>query len=225
MSVLWTNRGHFYAPHTRPVFVDCNFIVDPANGNGFGVRNLKGQGIASLFMHTSATPGKAANGLLNPNPASGIIQVQFTDNFNRVYPGYSSFVPPNGTPVTSTVANTTYFITSLGTATLAQWLAVGLQPGVVPAVGASFVATASQSIGGSASVAPPATGFSGIDHIETIGDPNTTIGPIPVGGSVNVGGFIYLACLFEGALTAPVTGTAIGLQFYLGQSSVMVKGE
>ena len=152
-------------------------------------------------------------------------QVQFTDNFNRVYGGSSGFIAPAGTSVSTVAANTTYFITALGTATLAQWLAVGLQPGVTPAVGASFVATASQSIGGSATVAPAATGYSGIDHIETIGDPNTTIGPVPVGGSPNVGGFIYMACLFEGALTAPATGSVISLLFYLGQSSVMTRGE
>jgi hypothetical protein len=225
MSILYTNRGHFYAPHTRPVLLDCNFIVDPTNGNGFGVRSLKGQGIASLFMHTTATPGRASNGQLNPNPVSGVIQVQFNDNFNRYYGGFSGFVGPVGAPSTSTTAFSINVITVLGTATLAQWLAVGLPPGIVPALGVSFIATSTALIGGGAEVSLSAAGYSGIDHIEAVGDPNTTIGPIPVGGSPNFGGFIYLACLFEGALTAPAAGTAIGLSFYLGQSSVTVKGE
>lgn len=225
MSTLWTNRGHFYCPHVRPVLVDCNFIVDPTNGNGFGVRALKGQGVASLFMHTSATPRRASNGQLNPNPVSGVIQVQFTDQFMRYFGGFAGFIPPVGTPVTSTVSNAINVIVVLGTATLAQWLAVGLPPGIVPAVGVAFIATSSAVIGGGAEVAPAATGYSGIDHIEVVGDPNLTINPIPVGGSPNVGGFIQMACLFEGALTAPAPGTAIGLSFYLSQSSVMVKGE
>lgn len=225
MSILYTNRGHFYAPHTRPVLLDCNFVVDASNGNGFGVRNLKGQGIASLFMHTTSTPARAANGQLNPNPVAGVIQVQFADNFNRYYGGTAGFVPPVGSSSTSTTANAINVITVLGTATLANWLAVGLPPGIVPAVGVSFIATSTASIGGSAEVAPAASGYSGIDHIEVVGNANATIAPIPVGGSPNLGGFIYLACLFEGALTAPAAGTAIGLQFYLGQSSVMVKGE
>lgn len=225
MSILYTNRGHFYCPHTRPILLDCNFIVDPANGNGLGIRSLKGQGIKNVFMHTSATPGTGKGGLLNPNPASGVIMVQFADNFNRYYGGFSGFVPTIGTPSTSTSANAINTIVALGTATYAQWLAVGMPPGTVPAVGVSFIATSSSLIGGSAEVAPAATGYSGIDHIEVVGDPNTTIMPVPVGGSSNFGGFLYAACLFEGALTAPVTNTTIGMSFYLGQSSVSVKGE
>jgi len=225
MSTTFINRGHFYCPHVKPVLIDCNFTVDPNNGNGFGVRSLKGQGVSSLFMHTTATPGRTANGQLNPNPVSGVIQVQLTDNYNRYYGGFTGFIPPIGTPSTSTTANAINTIVVLGTATPAQWLAVGVPPGVTPAVGVSFIATSSALIGGSAQVAPAATGYSGIDHIEVVGDPNTSIGPIPVGGSPNVGGFIYLACLFEGALTAPASGTTIGLSFYLGQSNVVVKGE
>lgn len=225
MSILYTNRGHFYAPHTRPVLLDCNFVVDATNGNGFGVRALKGQGIASLFMHTTATPGRASNGQLNPNPASGIIQVQFTDNFNRSYGGTASFLPPISGSTTSTTAAAINVITVLGTATLAQWLAVGLPPGIVPAVGVAFIATSSALIGGSAQVGFATAGYSGIDHIETVGDPNLTINPVPVGGSPNFGGFIELACLNAGVLTAPAAGTVIGLQFYLGQSSVAVRGE
>lgn len=225
MSTTWINRGHFYAPHVMPVLLDCNFIVDSANGNGFGVRGLKGQGISSLFMHTSSTPGRASNGQLNPNPASGIIQVQLTDNFNRYYGGTAGFVSPVGASTTSSVANVINVITVLGTATVAQWQAVGLKPGVTPAVGAAFVATSAAVIGGSAQTAIILAAGAGIDHIEVGGDPNLTVNPIPMGGSPNVGGFIYLSCFKNTVLTAPTDGTTIGLQFYMSQSSVMVKGE
>src|SRR5580698_1169620 len=50
--------------------IDCNFIVDSSNGNGLGIRSLKGSGCASVYMHTSATPAAG-----NPNPASGYILV------------------------------------------------------------------------------------------------------------------------------------------------------
>ena len=96
MSTTWINRGHLYCPHVTPVLVDCNFVVDPTNGNGLGIRNLKGQGVQNVFMHTSATPGKGPNGLLNPNPASGLIMIQFADNFTRYYGGFSGFVSPVG---------------------------------------------------------------------------------------------------------------------------------
>lgn len=288
MSTTWINRGHFYVPHVRPVLLDCNFTVDSTNGNGFGVRSLKGQGIASVFMNTSAAftgtshtstlidgiasgtsnlkvgmpvqgsgitagttivgiptsgsitlsaatsssttgsityQGVAVNGQVNPNPAAGLIQVQFSDNFMRYYGGSEGFVGPVGSSTTSTVANVINVITVLGTATLAQWLTAGLKPGIAPAVGAAFIPTASALIGGSAQTAIIAAAGAGIDHIEVNGDPNLTINPIPVGGSPNVGGFIYLACYKNTVLTAPAAGTTIGLQFYMSQSSVLVKGE
>lgn len=42
--------------HKKPVQLDCNFVVDPTNGNGLGIRELKGPGIANVFMHTVPAP-------------------------------------------------------------------------------------------------------------------------------------------------------------------------
>lgn len=39
-----------------PVLLDCNFVVDPANGNGLGIRNLKGPGILNVFMNSTSFP-------------------------------------------------------------------------------------------------------------------------------------------------------------------------
>lgn len=226
MSTTWINRGHFYAPHVRPILVDCNFTVDSTNGNGFGVRSLKGQGVASLFMHTTATPGRTAAGVLNPNPPAGYIIAQLADNFQRYYGGFSGQVSPvSGTPLTSTTANAVYVIVSLGTATAAQWLAAGLQPGVIPAIGAAFTAIATGTIGGGAAVEQILSSGSGIDHIEVVGDPNTSIGPIPTGPSPNVGGWITMVCFKNGVITAPADGSVVSLAFYLNQSNVIVKGE
>lgn len=44
----------FYTLHNKPVLLDCNFIVDVANGNGYGVRSLKGPGIQAVYMHSTA---------------------------------------------------------------------------------------------------------------------------------------------------------------------------
>lgn len=42
-------------PHDRLTLLDCNFIVDSTNGNGFGVRSLdKGGRISKVYMHTTA---------------------------------------------------------------------------------------------------------------------------------------------------------------------------
>lgn len=225
MSTTWINRGHFYVPHVTPVLVDCNFNVQPADTGGLGITSLKGQGVQNVFMHTSATPGRGANGLLNPNPAAGIIMVQLSDNFTRMYGHFASFHSPNGASTTSTVANVINVITVLGTATLAQWLAVGLPPGVVPAVNVSFIATSAALIGGSAQTAIVAAAGAGIDHLEFGGSPNLSLGPIPVGGSSNVGGFVYMSAYKNAVLTAPATGTVIRLALYMSQSSTFVLGE
>lgn len=207
--------------------VDCNFIVDSTNGNGLGIRNLKGQGVANIFMNTSATPGKGSNGVLNPNPAAGTIIVQFADNFQRLYCGWSGIgAPLSGTPLGVTSGLTvgkTYVIVSVGTSTSADWLALGVQPGITPAVGVSFVAIATGAGAGTGSV--ELTVASGIDHIELDGDPNTTLAPIPVGGSPHVGGFIYMKTYLSSTVTAPTNGTVISLVSYFSQSTVQVAGE
>lgn len=45
-----------YSPHNKLTLLDCNFVVDQANGNGAGCRSVKGSGrIASVFMNSSAS--------------------------------------------------------------------------------------------------------------------------------------------------------------------------
>jgi hypothetical protein len=228
MSTTWINRGHFYAPHVTPVLVDCNFVVDSTNGNGLGIRNLKGQGIKNIFMNTSATPG-SNNGYLNPNPAAGYILVQFADNFNRYYGGFSGFVSPvSGTPIlvtTGVTAGLAYTIVSVGTTTTAQWQSLGLPAGVTPAVGATFIAPATATTTGTGAIEVPLSTHAGVQTMTVIGDPNTTISPIPMGSTPYVGGWLTAACLNANALTAPADGSVIGMAFYMSQSSVVVLGE
>jgi hypothetical protein len=204
-----------YTGHVMPVLLDCNFIVDSTNGNGLGIRSLKGPYISNVYMNTSATPAVG-----NPNPQAGVIVVQLTDNFNRYYGGASGQVSPVGASVTATTINVAYVITSLGTATLAEWQAVGVPTNLVPAVGLAFIATASATIGGSATVAPSSASGSGIDHIEVLGDANQSIAPIN-----GTNGQIILQCFSEGVITAPANGSVISLQIYLSNSSIQIAGE
>lgn len=215
----------FQTLHKSPVLLDCNFVVDSTNGNGLGLRSLKGPGIANVYMHTSAT---AAAG--NPNPAAGYIYVQLQDNYNRYYGGFSGQVAPvSGTPInvtTGVTAGLVYVIVSVGTTSAAQWQKLGLPVGTAPAVGVSFVAIATTTATGSGVIEVPATAGSGIDHIEVIGDANLSIvssGPSVLGqGS---GAYLILACYKNGVLTAPTNGSAVGLSFYMGNSSILVQGE
>lgn len=91
---LGNNGGRLYSFLNRPVLIDCNFIVDAANGNGLGIRSLKGAGVQNVFMHTSASAGRGANNYLNPNPASGYALIQLQNNYNRYCGGFSGNAAP-----------------------------------------------------------------------------------------------------------------------------------
>lgn len=218
-----------YQFEAMPVLLSCNFIVDAANGNGLGLRSLKGEGIHAVYMHTSSTPAAGS-----PNPAAGLIMVQLSNPYARYLGGFSGQVMPlTGSALTTPVAHVANVITALGTTTLAQWQASGLPLGVTPAIGVGFIPATAVAIAGGGAVQLAATGASNIDHIEVVGDPSlgvaapaTKLGSTPnnaIGSTV--GGIILLQCEKADALTAPADGTVISLSFYLSNSSVTVKGQ
>ncbi len=197
MSTTWINRGHMYAPHVTPVIADCSFTVTATNG--LGITNLKGQAAQNVFMHTSTTPARGNNNVLNPNPEAGVILVQLSDNYTRLYDVGATITSPNsGTPIAilasgaNLTLNRLYVITVLGTSTAADWLALGVPPGITAAVGVHFIAKATGAGVGSGSVQVPATAGSAIDHVELVGLQSNMLGPVPVGGSPNVGGWVML---------------------------------
>ena len=211
-------NSRMYTGHVMPVLIDCNFVVDSTNGNGLGIRSLKGPYVKNVFMHTSATPAAGS-----PNPAAGLIVVQLADNYFRSISGFGGFVSPvtsPTTPVTSgLVVGSAAIITSVGTTTTAQWQSIGLQAGLTPAVGQAFTVTAT---GTSGSGTIGLAGAAGIDHIETIGDPNQSIAPQP---SSNQGALFLMQCMLNGTKTAPADGTVITLAFELSNSSITIQGE
>lgn len=213
-------NSRIYTPHVMPVLLDCNFVVDSTNGNGLGIRNLKGGYVANVYMHTTSTPAVGS-----PNPASGVIVVQLQDGYSRYFGGFSGAISNLGSSVTATTANVAYVITSLGTATTAQFNAVGLPAGFTPAVGAAFIASASATIGGSATVAPSLSTGSGVDHVELLGDPNATIAPNRAISQALQGSQLIAQTFNAGSIATPADGTVISLSFYLSNSSVMLAGE
>ena len=55
----------------------------------------KRQYVKNVYMHTSATPATG-----NPNPASGLILVKLTDNYNRLlFSNIGDASPVSGTPI------------------------------------------------------------------------------------------------------------------------------
>lgn len=216
-------NSRMYTGHVMPVLLDCNFVVDATNGNGLGIRSLKGPYVQAVYMHTSASPAAGS-----PAPAAGIIVVQLQDGYTRSYGGGYSIISPAGSSQiisSGLTAGLAYIITVLGDATAADWLALGVPAGVVPAVGVSFIAAAvGAGASASARVAPPAAAGSAIMSIETVGDPNLSISPMP--SAQSFGAQIILECRDKtGALAAPAAGSVIALEFLLGNSSVMIGGE
>lgn len=191
--------------------IDINFVIDPANGNGLGNRNLKGSPlVANVYTHTSATPAAG-----NPNPPVGFVLVEFAKAFSGYITGVMGIASPvSGTPVNISSGLTlhgVYVITSVGTSTPANWQALGLPTNIVPAVGVSFVATTASAGTGTGIV--ETSGVSGIVVAEVVGDPNQTIGPSTGAGYI----LVQLLAPTNSSTTtlipaAPAVGSVVGLR-------------
>lgn len=214
----WSSGGKLYSMHTSPVLIDCNFIVDNTSTNG--ISSLKGPTVSAVYMNTSASASAT-------NPAAGTILVQLMDNYNRsLISGVNARASAlSGSPLTSTTIGIAVVITSLGTATAAQWHARGVPAGVTPAIGVAFVASSTGTIGGSAAVQIAAATGSNVAAIEILGDPSQSIAPDPT-ASQGYGAYFILQCRdYAGAIVAPANGSMIQLEFLLSNSSVQVQGE
>lgn len=217
----WASGGRIYSMRVSPVQIDCNFQVDQDDTAGLGITNLRGPAVEAVIMNSSAaTPS-------SPNPDAGSIIVRLQDNYNRVIGMYASIQSPLlGSPSTSTVAGDPVVITSLGTATAAQSLsdfqAKGLPRGITPAIGVSFVPTASGVIGHSAAVDEEAALGSGVASIEILGNPELSLAPNPSANQGFGAEFILQCRDYAGAIVQPAEGSAISLVFMLDNSSVQI---
>lgn len=218
------NGKSYYMNITAPREILCNFVVDSANGNGLGIRSLKSNGyIENVYMHTSASPL-----LGNPNPAVGYIVVKFKNNFNYYLGGFDGeIVPLASTSTTSVTSGNPYAITSLGTTTLAQWVAKGFPAGFVPAVGSAFIANATGAIGGTGTVGVP--GIPSIVKLAVVGDPNQMIANASI--SQNAGAQIVIGAYAATnsstttlVASAPADGTVIAMSFMFDASTVTIDG-
>lgn len=214
------NGKSLYTNVTVPQYTWVNFTVTPTNG--LGVTSVKSNGFVNyLFMHTSTTPSAQA-GVTNPNPADGYAIFSLTNSFNKFLGVRGTVVAPaTSTSTTATTANNVYVITALGSASTAQWQAVGLPQGITPAVGQAFSATASATIGGSATVGTP--GVSNVGAISIVGEPNSQVSNSNI--AQNGGAQIVLMFQdFAGALVAPTAGSIVRLELCYDRSTVSLDG-
>lgn len=165
-------------------------------------------------------------------PAPGTIVVQFQDNYNRLLKGFKQIQSP-GSLLPLKIDNSAltpgapYIIEILGDASAATWHALGVPPGVTPALGVSFIAA---SNGGSANVSSsrvmaPAPLGSAILSIETVGDPNLSIAPNPRANQGYGAQVILEMRDYQGNIAAPVDGSVISLAFLFNNSAVRTLGE
>lgn len=177
---------------------------------------------------TAATIGTALAVTINalPSGISGVFSFTATGT-TTVTVVSTQFLPLAGIPSDGVIPTGFTFALTKYTTNLSDWQHVGVPKGVTPAVGVSFIATASgYSTGGGSSGLVKLVGVSGIQAMEIIGDMNLSIAPIPMGGSPNDGGWILVQ--FLGATdastttmipTAPLDQTIVRVQFLLEQAA------
>lgn len=222
------NGKSLYTNVAMPKEIWLSFTVAAANTNGLGVTSVMSNGyVEYVFMHTSQTPG-VMNGHTNPNPPSGYALIGLKNNFNAYLGKQWEQIPvPTSTSQTSTTSGNMYQITALGTATAAQWQAVGFPAQFTPAVGATFLATASASIGGSATVGSP--GVPTIVAVNPLGNPNQLIASSNIAQYAGSQIWVQFAAATNSSTTtlvaaAPADNTVFKLQLCYDGSSVTIDG-
>lgn len=206
--------------------------------SGVGIApTVPGTIVVPVSIATNATAANITTALSTviaalPSPVSGVFSFTTSGGGGSTLTVTSTAnVPLAGPPQTGSIAGTAWtFATTVSNTNLQNWQTVGVPQGVVPAVGVSFIATASgQSTGGGSTGLVVAPGVSAILSIETIGDPNQSIFPIPMGGSPNHGGWVliqFLAPTISGSAydtpmipTAPANNTVISMTMFLEQGA------
>lgn len=172
--------------------------------------------------------GLYANTLLNPGaPHVFSFTASGTTTVTLVSTQHNPYMPLPGVPSDGDVPTGFTFALTKYLTNLQDWQGVGLPKGIVPAVGVSFIATATGlSVGGGSTGLVKAVGVSGIISAEIIGSPDLSIGPIPMSGSPNVGSWLLIQ--FLGATdathtamipTAPAEDCQVYVQLMLEQAS------
>lgn len=141
--------------------------------------------------------------------------------------------PLPGAPQDGTIATGFTFAQTVYNTNLACWQGVGLPKGITPAVGASFIATATGfSSGGGSTGTVQVPLISGISSVELVGNPNLSFGPIPMGGSPNVGGWVMLQFLAATNSTtttliptAPADGSVVYVALDVEAGSILISGQ
>lgn len=183
---LGNSGGRLFSFGAQPVLIDCNFIVDAANGNGYGNRTLKGQGVQAVYMNSTAAITGSVSSSSNPNVITSIAQ------------GTASLLPgmpiqgtgiPAGTTITAILSSGSVQMSANATGTHASESITYQAPGSPnPAAGYALVKLANnynRYLGGFSGFGSPTTGSTiKIDASDAALTPGTAyvIATVGVGG-------------------------------------------
>jgi hypothetical protein len=229
------NAGHYYANTFRPTRIDVQFTVAHADTGGLGLTSPKSNGfVQAMFMNTNQTPG-VSDGLTNPNPAAGFLQIFLKNNF-AAFLGAQAIIrsPLTGSSVkidnSAMTAGVPYVITTLGNATLAKWQAIGVPLGVTPAVGVAFIALTNGGSGNTLTSRVQTASVSAVQTLELVSNPDlNTASSIVKNGESLIFQFLaptistgaYIAPMLP---TAPADGSVVSLGLLFDGSSQTVDG-
>lgn len=176
--------------------------------------------------------------------ATGMYKIQMADSYSGYYIGGAQFISPvTGSALLIDASSaalsvgSAYQITVVGDATAAQWTALGVPTGVTPAVGVAFVALATGNGATSTARVKLMAAGSGIDKIELLANPNTSIAPatatLGVLGTIvmiqtlqaQIGAATTQGTALQYAPASPADGSTLKLSFLLSNSSVLIGGE
>lgn len=158
-NTLGNSGGRLYSFGSAPVLIDCNLIVDPANGNGYGNRTLKGQGVQAVYMNSTAAITGSVSSSSNPNVITSI--AQGTGSLVAGMPIQGTGIPA-GTTITAILSSSSVQMSANATGTHASesitYQAVG-SPN--PAAGYALIHLSSnynRYLGGFSGFGSPTTG-------------------------------------------------------------------
>jgi len=199
----------------RLTLIQGNFTV----GSSGAVSALQGSGVDDV-VHVE----------------TGVYKVKLSDSYNRLLDFHVVAEEPAGTPVAITAASNNltigvaYTITTLGDATAADWLAIGVPAGVTPAVGVAFVAIATGSGTGTTARVAPIGGTATADAqvYNLMGEPSLTVNtsvPGNAGAAKQAGYFLFTVRSGVGVVVDPPSGAKLKFSMLLRNSSIKGKGE
>jgi hypothetical protein len=204
------NRAFF--PRLNSLVENLTFIQGSFSvGSSGAVSALKGNGVTSVT-----------------HQQTGVYGIVLDDQYNKLMDAVVDIIETSDTAATiasGLTAAAVYVITTVGDASAADWLKVGVPAGVTPAVGLAFAAAATGS--GNATTARVgaviATSTANSLTFGLVGgSPDLALSKMNSGGSS-----VFFTCRLAstGALADPVSGSRILFSLSLRNSNVKGKGE